>query len=103
MGRWSSFEIANTPAVNTWLAAGPREWQPPAEEVPMSSNPFGYIVGTGMAAKAEALGWIVLSDEIYHDPADRSNEARTAFSEVFCDKGRLYYHAATGVVAVPFE
>lgn len=66
------------------------------------SNPFGYIVGTGMTEKATGLGWIVLSDEIYHDPADRSSEARTAFSEVLCDKGRLYYHAAIGTVAVPF-
>jgi hypothetical protein len=77
---------------------------PPDEEPPVSnSNPFGYIVGAGFEAKAADLGWVVLSDEIYHDPADRSDEARTPFSECFCDMGRLYYHAATGVVAVPFE
>ena len=77
---------------------------PPDEEPPVSnSNPFGYIVGAGFEAKAADLGWVVLSDELYHDPADRSDPARTAFSEVFCDLGRLYYHAHTGVVAVPFE
>ena len=76
---------------------------PPVEEVPVSTaNPFNYIVGDGFTRKAEALGWTLLSDEIYHDPADRGDEVRTAFSECFCDKGRLYYHAATGVVAVPF-
>jgi len=108
--RWKSFELAESGPVADWLAAGPREWEdesghemPPAEEVPVSkTNPFGYIVGDGFVTKADELGWVVLSDELYHDPADRSDPARTAFSECFCDQGRLYYHAATGVVAVPF-
>ncbi len=77
--------------------------QPPVEEVPVSeANPYGYIVGDGFTREAERLGWTLLSDEIYHDPADRSDPQRTAFSEAFCDKGRLYYHARAGVQAVPF-
>lgn len=75
----------------------------PPVEIPVSkANPFGYLVGSGMQRKAEELGWTLLSDEIYHDPADRSSETRTAFSECFCDQGRLYHHEHTGTLAVPF-
>lgn len=85
-----------------WQAQQPPD-DPGGDEPVATSNPYGYLVGGGMAAEAESRGWTILSDEIYHDPADRSNAERTAFSECFCDKGRLYYHAATGTVAVPFE
>lgn len=101
--KWRSFEVAGVTEIEQWLAAGPREWTPapPTEEEPVA-NPYGYIVGDGFTAKAAELGWTLLSDEIYHDPADRSDPTRTAFSEAFCDRGRLYWHATTGVVAVPF-
>jgi hypothetical protein len=102
--RWKSFEIAESGSVADWLAAGPRDWRPSVQlpvEVTMS-NPYGYLVGSGFEAKAKELGWKLLSDELYHDPADRSDPKRTAFSEAFCDKGRLYWHKDTGVVACPF-
>lgn len=104
-GRWGSFEIGGASEVAAWLRAGPREWGGESDhdkEDGKMSNPWGYIVGSGFVDKATVLGWTILSDEIYHDPADRSDPARTAFSECFCDLGRLYFHAATGVVAVPF-
>lgn len=104
-GRWGSFEAAGVAEVEAWLRAGPREWGGGSDHDKGDGemgNPWGYIVGEGFVDKATALGWTILSDEIYHDPADRSDPARTAFSECFCDLGRLYFHDATGVVAVPF-
>ena len=70
-------------------------------------NPHGYVVGDGFIKKADALGWTLLSDEIYHDPQQPAPDAgRTAWSEALCDQGRLVWHAALpvegNVVAVPF-
>ena len=96
---WHSFEIGGEPALTRWLAL---ETAPPANGGNVANaNPHGYVAGSGMVAKAEALGWTILSDEIYHDPKQAGSQ-RSAFSECFCDKGRLYYHADTGTVAVPF-
>ncbi len=95
--------LENLPRYATVATVPVRDTQPePPGEVSVS-NPYGYIVGAGFEETAAELGWTLLSDELYHDPADRSDPKRTAFSEVFCDLGRLYYHAHTGVVAVPFE
>ena len=71
---------------------------PPA---PYKPNPYGYLVGPGMTNKADELKWVLLSDEIYHNPSNPGPD-RTAVSEVFCDQGRLYWHTKTGVIAVPF-
>jgi hypothetical protein len=79
----------------------PEPVPPPVVEPPAMSNPYGYNVGSGFETRAAELGWTLLSDEIYHDPKDNA-AVRSAFSEAFCDKGRLYWHAKTGVIATPF-
>jgi hypothetical protein len=71
-GRWGSFEIANTPGIEAWLAAGPREWQPapvpePEPEPPPVEEPApgGYVVGPGVLAAMEAEGDEPANHEVY--------------------------------------
>ena len=102
-GRWGAFEIANTPAVDTWLAAGPREWTPPTPEQPPVEPPAPapepeppptttgeYVVGPGVLAAMEAEGDAPASNECYLD----------GLSLTMGKSGVLYaYTPPTGVVA----
>ena len=76
---------------------------PTPTPTPVGGNPYAYQVGEGMVKRATELGWTLLSDEVYHNPRfPDANAGRTAWSEAFCDQGRLYWHKQTDVVAVPF-
>lgn len=110
---WKDFELADRTEFRDWLishrsyrVSGGHE-TPPAnngDSTVTKGNPFGYNVGPGFVSEATRLGWTLLSDEIYHNPSNKNEAAgRTAMSEAFCDKGRLYFHAKTGVINVPFE
>lgn len=104
MPRWPA---ADLPVATTSPVPPPH---PSPGDPPMpehQSNPHGYVVGDGFLKKADELGWTLLSDEMYHDPQQPDAEAgRGAWSEAFCDQGRLYWHAALpvegNVIAVPF-
>jgi hypothetical protein len=104
---WASFEVIGSPHLEIFLSGAsqappPVEPLPPSpEEPPVTANPYAYSVGPGFVKRAAELGWILLSDELYHEP-QAPGAVRSAFSEAFCDKGRLYWHTKTGVVATPF-
>lgn len=100
MGKWKSFEIANVPAINTWLANGPREWAPapvpepePEPEPPPAPEPDGYVVGSGVKAAMEAEGDTPANNEVYLLPGP------DYFSLTLGASGNLYAATPrTGVV-----